>query len=97
MAESSLSLTFLPGEMVLTVNVTTLDDDVLEREEEFEGRLELAEGGEQGSGVTLGRSVAMATILDDDGIIWLIKRVNVRGKICNVTYMYVYFLSGGIH
>ena len=64
MAESSLSLTFLPGEMVHTVNVTTLDDDVLEREEEFEGRLELAEGG----GVTLGRSVATATILDDDGI-----------------------------
>ena len=47
------------------MNVSTLDDSILEREkEEFTVSLELAEWG--GSGVMLGHSVAMATILDDD-------------------------------
>jgi hypothetical protein len=54
--------------MVLTVNVSTVDDGVLEGDEEFAAVLELdAEGG--GRGVTLGLSgsVVTATIFNDDG------------------------------
>ena len=76
-SESRLHLTFLPGEMELTVNVSTLDDSVLERDEEFKGILELvAEGGGGRSGVTLGCFVATATILNDDGNLRVIKPAN---------------------
>ena len=66
--ESEFSLlTFPPGEMELTVNVSTMDDGVLERNEEFAAVLELLEGG-GGGGVILGHShIATATILNDDG------------------------------
>ena len=69
----SLFLTFPPGEMELTVNVSTLNDSVLERDEEFEGILKLPVGG---GGVTLGRSIATATILDDDGNLRVIQPAN---------------------
>jgi hypothetical protein len=52
--------------MMLTVNVSTVDDSVLERDEEFTAVLELVtEGG--GSGVTLGHFKATAIIVNDDG------------------------------
>ena len=71
--ECSLFLMFPPGEMALTVNVSTLDDSVLERDEEFAAVLELSVGG---GGVTLGRSVATATILNDDGNLRVIQLAN---------------------
>ena len=65
-SEVSLHLTFPPGEMELTVNVSTLNDSILERDEEFVGILELPQEG--GGGVILGHShIATATILNDDG------------------------------
>ena len=60
---------FPPGEMELTVNVSTLDDSVLERDEEFVGILELLPEG----GVILGHFKATATILDDDGNLRVIR------------------------
>ena len=70
--ESEFSLlTFPPGEMVLTVNVSTLNDSVLERDEEFVGILELHPGG--GGGAILGRFMATATILNDDGNLRVIR------------------------
>ena len=71
--EFRLPLMFPPGEMELTVNVSTLDDSVLERDEEFAAVLELPVGG---GGVTLGRFIATATILDDDGNLRVIQPAN---------------------
>ena len=61
---SNLLITFLPGEMEHTINMSTVDDITLERDETFTISLELMNGG---NGVLLGQSVAIATILDDDG------------------------------
>ena len=47
-----------------TINMSTVDDITLERDETFTISLELMNGG---NGVLLGQSVAIATILDDDG------------------------------
>ena len=51
------------------MRVSTVSDSILERDEEFTVILDLVDG-RGGSGVTLGQSIATATILDDDGILF---------------------------
>ena len=57
-----IPVTFLPEEMIQLVNVSTTDDIIHERDEQFTAVLEAGDVG-----VRLGNDTATATVLDDDG------------------------------
>lgn len=70
-AVSDIDVTFDPNETVQTVFVTILNDEILENDENFAGRLSLPGGA---TGIMIGQSVSTATIQDEDGEFYTLEK-----------------------